>query len=124
MFMQYVFFPGLAAVCGWLIDLPPGVAIGLVLMNAVPSGSLTNVYTYLGLGNVTLSIVMTCASTAICFVATPLAVRWFAAGELTDSFTMPVEETLFPIVFFLLLPMLFGALVAFYLPGWKRLFSR
>ena len=73
LFLQYVIFPGLAALCGWMYSWPPGVAIGLVLMNAVPSGSMTNVYTYLGLGNVTLSIVMTCASTALCFVATPLA---------------------------------------------------
>ena len=122
--LQYVVFTGLAALCGWLVELPPGVAIGLVLMNAVPSGSLTNVYTYLGLGNVTLSIVMTCASTAICFLATPLALEWFAAAELPEGFAMPVKETLVPIIFFLLLPMVCGALVAYFHPNWKRLFSR
>lgn len=121
---QYLVFPGLAALCGWMIELPPGVAIGLVLMNAVPSGSMTNVYTYLGLGNVTLSIVMTVASTAICFVATPLALEWFAAAELPKGFSMPIKETLYPIIFFLLLPVAFGALVAYYLPQWKQVFSR
>lgn len=124
LFLQYVVFTGLAALCGWLVELPPGVAIGLVLMNAVPSGSLTNVYTYLGLGNVTLSIVMTCASTAACFLATPLALEWFAAAELPEGFSMPIKETLAPIIFFLLLPMAGGALVACYLPNWKRVLSR
>ncbi|MEX2167792.1 MAG: bile acid:sodium symporter [Pirellulales bacterium] len=124
LFLQYVIFPGLAALCGWMYSWPPGVAIGLVLMNAVPSGSLTNVFTYLGLGNVTLSIVMTVASTAICFVATPLALEWFAAAELPEGFSMPIKETLYPIIFFLLLPLAGGALVAYYLPQWKQAFSR
>lgn len=123
--LQYGAFPGLAAACAWLLfELPPGVAVGLVLINAVPSGSLTNVYTYLGLGNVTLSIVMTCASTAACFVATPLALQWFAAAELPDGFTMPIGKTLFPIFSFLLLPLIGGALFAYFSPGRKRRFSR
>jgi BASS family bile acid:Na+ symporter len=122
--LQYVVLTGLAALCGWAYSWPAGVAIGLVLMNAVPSGALTNVYTYLGLGNVTLSIVMTCASTAVCFVATPLALEWFASAELPDGFTMPVNETIIPIIFFLLLPVSAGALVAYYLPEWKRAFAR
>lgn len=123
--LQYAAFPGLAALVAWiLLELPPGVAVGLILINAVPSGSLTNVYTYLGLGNVTLSIVMTCASTAACFVATPLALQWFAAAELPEGFAMPVGKTLFPIFYFLLLPLICGALVAYYLPAWKRLFAR
>lgn len=123
--LQYAAFPGLAAFVGWMVfDLPPGIAVGLILINAVPSGSLTNVYTYLGLGNVTLSIVMTCASTAACFVATPLALQWFASAELPDGFAMPIGTTLVPIVCFLLLPLICGSLVAYYLPDWKRLFAR
>jgi BASS family bile acid:Na+ symporter len=124
LFLQYVLLTGVAALCGWAYSWPAGVAIGLVLMNSVPSGALTNVFTYLGLGNVTLSIVMTCASTAVCFVATPLALEWFASAELPEGFTMPVNETLVPIVWFLLCPVSAGALVAYYLPEWKRTFSK
>ncbi len=104
--LQYLLFPLLAAVVARLANLPPGIALGLVLMNAVPSGSLTNVFTYLGHGNVTLSIVMTCASTAVSFVATPLVIDLLTATELPDGFHIPLDLTLYPVILFLLLPLL------------------
>ena len=79
-------------------------------MNAVPSGSFTNVFTYLGRGNVTLSIVMTCASTAMCFITTPLAIDWLTAAELPADFHIPFSKTMYPVLVFLLLPMMAGML--------------
>lgn len=110
--LQYVVFPVVAAAVARLANLPPGVALGLVLMNAVPSGSFTNVMTYLGHGHVTLSIVMTCASTAVSFAATPLVIDWLTAAELPADFHIPLDKTLYPVVMFLLLPLAAGMLIA------------
>jgi bile acid:Na+ symporter, BASS family len=115
--IQYIAIPALAAVTARLAAVPPEIALGLVLINAVPSGSLTNVMTYLGHGNVTLSIIMTCASTALCFVATPLVIDVFTAADLPENFRIPVDETLYPVVMFLLLPLVAGMLVARF---WKK----
>jgi bile acid:Na+ symporter, BASS family len=120
--LQYVVWPVLAALTARAAGVPAGIAVGMVLMNAVPSGALTNVFTYLGHGNVSLSIVMTCASTALCFVATPLALDWLTA--LPGNFRMPIDQTLYPVVMFLLLPLTAGALVARYLSRWKHQFSK
>jgi BASS family bile acid:Na+ symporter len=73
--------------------------------------------TYLGHGNVTLSIIMTCASTALCFVATPLVIDVFTAADLPENFRIPVDQTLYPVVMFLLLPLVAGMLVARF---WKK----
>jgi BASS family bile acid:Na+ symporter len=122
--LQYLVFPLLAAVVARLANLPPGIALGLVLMNAVPSGSLTNVFTYLGHGNVTLSIVMTCASTAVSFVATPLVIDLLTATELPEGFHIPLDLTLYPVILFLLLPLLAGALVARFWSKRKHAFAQ
>jgi BASS family bile acid:Na+ symporter len=109
--LQYVVFPSLAALTAHWTGVPTGIALGLVLMNSVPSGAFTNVFTYLGRGNVTLSIVMTVASTVVCLVTTPLVIDWLTAAELPDDFHIPLDKTLYPVLLFLVLPLLAGMLV-------------
>jgi BASS family bile acid:Na+ symporter len=122
--LQYLVFPVVAAAVARVASLPAGIALGLVLMNAVPSGSFTNVFTYLGHGNVTLSIVMTCASTAVSFVATPVVIDFLTAAELPADFHIPLDLTLYPVVLFLLLPMLAGMLVARFWNKGKHAFAK
>jgi BASS family bile acid:Na+ symporter len=121
--LQYLLVPALAAVLAHVFSVPTGVALGMVLINAVPSGSFTNVFTYLGRGNVTLSIVMTCASTAMCFVTTPLAIDWLTAAELPDDFHIPFSKTVYPVAVYLLLPMAVGMGIARLIPKWKHEFA-
>lgn len=116
--LQYIAFPVLAAIVAQVAGLPPAIALGMVLMNAVPSGSFTNVFTYLGQGHVTLSIVMTCASTAVCFITTPLVIDALTAMDLPNGFRIPLDKTLYPVVMFLVLPLLGGMLIARY---WSKL---
>ena len=111
LFIQYVVCPILAALTARIAGVPLGIAAGLVLMSSVPSGAFTNVFTYLGHGNLTLSIVMTCAFTAICFVTTPLALDWLTAAELPADFHIPFDKTIFPVLVFLLLPLMGGMLI-------------
>ena len=122
--LQYVVFPVLAAMTARLANLPTEVAFGLVLMNAVPSGSFTNVFTYLGHGHVTLSIVLTFASTLVSFIATPLVIDLLTAAELPPSFRIPIEETLYPVFFFLVLPLVAGMLIARFWQKRKHEFAK
>jgi BASS family bile acid:Na+ symporter len=122
--LQYTLLPMLAALVARLLDWPPGLAVGFVLMNAVPSGSLTNVYTYLGRGNISLSVIITCASTLACFVATPLMIKWLAPADLPSEFRIPFDETVFHVFFFLLLPLAAGMLLARRWPEHKDPFAR
>ena len=70
--LQYTVMPLL----GWLVarvcELPPDLAVGLILVASCPGGTASNLITHLARANVALSVVMTMASTLLAFVMTPL----------------------------------------------------
>jgi BASS family bile acid:Na+ symporter len=76
--LQYTVMP----LSGWLVarvcELPPDLAVGLILVASCPGGTASNLITYLARANVALSVVMTMASTLLAFVMTPLWCRVLA----------------------------------------------
>lgn len=106
--LQFVAMPLLVAglgVTGWLSS---EILMGLILVMALPSGAQSNVFTYLGRGNVPLSITATCASTALGLVVTPLLLRVMTEWALPAGFSMPTGSVVSCILFQLLLPLLAG----------------
>jgi len=61
---------------GWAIarglSLEPGFAVGLILVACCPSGTASNVISYLARGNLALAVLVTLTSTLLAFVMTPL----------------------------------------------------
>lgn len=61
---------------GWLISrvlqLEPGLAVGLILVASCPSGTASNVICFLARANVALAVMITLTSTLMAFVMTPL----------------------------------------------------
>ena len=55
---QYTIMP----LCGWLVatllDLDPGLAVGIILVASCPGGMASNMITYLAKANVALSVVL------------------------------------------------------------------
>lgn len=121
---QLVCVPLLALAVGRLFALPPGVAVGLVLVAAVPGGTMSNVLTYLARGNTPLSIALTAVSTLGCLVTTPLVMRIFAAEHLSASFEMPADRISAEIALTLLGPLAAGMALGARRPGWREPFSR
>lgn len=109
--LQYVMCPLLALVVARLLPMPAGIAIGLFLAAALPSGSLSNIYTYLGRGNLALSITATTASTFICLVVTPWILRASASTYMPADFQMPTRRILIDIISCLLVPLAVGMFV-------------
>ncbi len=122
--LQFLVMPIVALLFGRLTGVPDEIVLGLVLLTALPSGSLSNIYTYLGRGNVPLSITATCASTASCLVVTPLVLRMFVPSHLASEFSMPIEQTVIDILRLLLLPICIGMLIGHWLPERKAIVSR
>jgi len=117
---QYCVFPLIALVIGQLAGLPPGIAVGLVLVAAMPSGSMSNIFTYLGRGNVPLSITATTASMLSCLIFSPLVLRSLASAHLPAEFRMPWGRITFDISFCLLLPLVVGMVVGRLAGSWRR----
>ncbi len=78
---------------GWLLvrclDLRPTLAQGLLLVAACPSGGMANVYTYLGRGNLALSVTLTAVSCLAAVLTMPLALAILLA-ESSESTGFPV----------------------------------
>ena len=63
MVVQLLVMPLLAISLAKVLRTTPGVAIGMLLITALPGGAYTNLFTYLGKGNVALSVAVTTVCT-------------------------------------------------------------
>jgi BASS family bile acid:Na+ symporter len=84
--------PVLAFVMAELFDLPPELAVGLVLLGASPGGMLANMLTHLSRGDTALSVTMTAISSVASVITVPLflglATDRFGAGDIGEA-SMP-----------------------------------
>jgi bile acid:Na+ symporter, BASS family len=108
---QLVVIPLLTAAVIFFIPLPPEVIVGLIIVAAMPGGSLSNIYTHLGRGNVALSVALTAVMTLLALITAPLIMRIFAGDHLPPDITMPVGAVMREIFLFLLLPLTAGMLL-------------
>lgn len=113
---QYSIMPLLALGIAVLLQLPPALAAGLILVGCVPGGTSSNVVTYLARGDVALSVTMTSISTLLSPVLTPLLTLWLAgqylpvaAGDMASSI---VQIVLIPVVGGIVLRLLLPRIVA------------
>lgn len=105
---QIVISPLVAIAFAFLFRLPAGVAFGLLLVAAMPGGLYSNLLTYLGRGNVALSIAATAVSTLLCLISTSVVLRIYGATHLPADFAMPTSRVLFDTTCFLLAPLIVG----------------
>lgn len=123
MTVQLAGAPLVALLVNALLDPPLGLALGLILLAAVPGGTISNVLTYMARGNVPLSISLTAVTTLGCLVVTPLLLRLLMASHLPADFRMPAGDIAFDIGFVLLLPLAIGMVVGTTMPAIRGPFS-
>jgi len=69
--LQFLVMPLAAWLIAVVLDLPPALFAGLVLVGSCPGGTASNVVCYLARGDVALSISLTTVSTLFAVIATP-----------------------------------------------------
>lgn len=86
---QFTIMPIVAFSLAWLFSLVPALApyraamtIGIVLVGCCPGGVSSNIMSFLCRGDVAYSIGMTCVSTLLAPVLTPLLVLWLAGAQV------------------------------------------
>lgn len=109
---QFVFMPMVAVLVAWMLQLPPEISAGLVLIASVSGGVNSNVITYLARGDVALSIAMTSVSTLLTPIVTPLLALWLAGQYMAVDATGMIETILLVV----LLPVILGILVRWVVP--------
>ena len=109
---------------GWLLGralhLEPGMAVGLILVASCPSGTASNVVSYLAKVDVALAVSVTLTSTLFAFVMTPLWCQLLAGHYVPVDALGLCLSTLKAVVG----PVLIGVLSNWKFPGLVRKVSR
>lgn len=114
--LQLAIVPLVGVALSALFGLGPGFAVGMLLIASVPGGAISNLLTFLGRGNVPLSIAVTIVSTFGCALTAPLVLGLFAAEFLPADFSLPVGRLGLEIALYLIAPLLVGMVVQRTLP--------
>lgn len=116
---QVLLMPIIALGVATAMALPPALAVGLVLIAACPGGTTSNVFAFLGRGDVALSIVLTVIASLVTIVTLPLFVNWAMSIYYDETVTLrlPVLRTVITLFVIILVPVAIGMVVRRYQPG-------
>ena len=113
MLVQFLLLP--AATCGLTVLLPidPHLALGMILVATCPSGTFSNIMTWLARGNVAVSASVTAVSSLTAGIFTPLNFALYAGlnpetRALLTTISVDPVELLAMVVLVLILPMVAG----------------
>ena len=103
---QFIIMPGLAWLLCTLLNLPPEIAVGVILVGCCPGGTASNVMTFLARGDVALSVAVTSVTTMLAPVVTPALIYLLASQWLDVS----AAAMFWSIVQVVIVPILLGIL--------------
>lgn len=99
---QFVIMPGLAWLLSTALQLPPEIAVGVILVGCCPGGTASNVMAFLARGDVALSVAITSVTTLLAPVVTPALIYLLASQWLEVSaaamFWSIVQVVVLPII--------------------------
>ena len=108
---QLVLLPAICFGLVKLFDLPPLLAVGLLLLAASPGGTSANLFSHLFRGDVALNVTLTAVNSVIAIVTLPLITNFAIEHyDLDDSVSLPFSKVVevFAIV---LVPVAIGMVV-------------
>ena len=112
LFAQTIALTFLCAVVCRVFNLPPDLAIGMMLLAAAPGGASANIFSHLAHGDLALNITLTAINSVLALVSLPLIVwlsfAYFKAGGETVP---PPFGKIFEVTLVVLLPVTLGMLV-------------
>ena len=110
---QMLLLPIMAFIIAIILDLPPEIAVGLMIIALAPGGATSNMFTYLSKGDTSLSISLT----AVVSVITPFTIPIVAALSMSyfignsTEFDLPVIKTIIQLLIITVVPVALGMFV-------------
>ena len=118
LFTQLIILVSIAFLICKVLDLPPLLSVGLMLLAASPGGPTANLFSYIYKGDVALNMTLTAINSIICIFTLPFIVNLSLLYFLGDNTTisMPIDKIahVFLIIF---IPVCIGMLLRHTLPA-------
>ena len=108
--LQFFIMPLLGYLLTIIFQLPPDLAVGVILVGCCPGGTASNVMTYLAKGDLALSVGVTTVSTLLAPFVTPMLV-WALAGTMVE---VDIITMFLSIVQVVILPIAIGIIIRHY----------
>lgn len=104
---QYGLMPLIGFLLAITLQLPPAIAVGLIIIASMPGGSTSNIFAYFSKGDLALSVTMTTFSTLAAFIMTPLSLFLYASRFMTEEISVGMGSVVSGLVV-MLIPVLIG----------------
>src|SRR5699024_1656987 len=119
--LQVAILPLVAFGIAIMLGLSAAMTVGLVLIAACPGGSTSNLFAFLGRGDVALSIILTVVASLVVIVTLPFFVNWAMARVMdeTVAFQLPVLETIATLVVIIIVPVIIGMTIQHFAPNFS-----
>ena len=120
--MQMLAIPALAFLLAYLLQLPPELAVGLVLIAACPGGPTSNLIAHLAHADTALSISLTAISSLLVILSLPLLINLASGLFLGEEqyVALSVPRTVLQLLIIIVLPVSFGMWLRAQWPDFSR----
>lgn len=106
---QMLILPAACLGIAHLFDLPPELAVGLMLLSASPGGATANLFSHLAKGDVALNITLTAVNSVLSLVTLPLIVNFSLEHFLGAGRSIPLQfDKILQVVAIVLVPVAIG----------------
>lgn len=104
-----------------LLQLPPELAVGLMLLAASPGGATANIYSHLARGDVALNITLTAVNSVLCLITLPvilnLSLEYFMGA---GRYVPPPVSKIVEVAVIIILPVAIGMLIRRFAPAFAE----
>jgi BASS family bile acid:Na+ symporter len=110
--------PAIAFLLTFFMDLPPEIALIIVIIAACPGGVTSNILTFAGRGDIALSISITAVSSMVCVVTIPILVNlaaWTFFGT-SNVVSVSAHNAIRQLFSYMAVPVGLGLMVRLFLP--------
>lgn len=121
---QLLISPLVALAVSWLFGLTAGIALGLVLVAAMPGGATAKAFVVLARGSAPLAIALTAISTLAAVVTVPLTLQLCAQKYVPADIEMPTARIVRDIACFVFAPLAAGMYLGALAPRHRKALSR
>lgn len=101
-----------------ILQAPPSVALGMIVVASCPGGNVSNFLTSISRGDVALSVTLTAISSIFAVFLTPVSIVFWSefnpdVSALIESIGLDVKDFLIQTTFMLVIPLILGMWVAY-----------